>query len=73
MIAPEIGQVTDAVESSPTAPFKGVHSETSAENVYEGEVAETVDVGETTIVVTVPTSDDVPLIVASTFDAAKSW
>lgn len=29
-IGPEIGQVTDAVESSPTAPFRGVHSETRA-------------------------------------------
>jgi len=72
VIAPEIGQVTDAVDSSPTLPDRGVHSATSAENEYEGDVAETVDVGETTTVVSVPTSDYVPLIVASTFAEAKS-
>ena len=33
---PEIGHVTDAVANSPTAPFRGVHSETKAWNVYEG-------------------------------------
>ncbi len=68
-----IGQVTDAVESSPTAPFNGVHSATSALNVYEGFVAPTADeVGVTTIVVAVPTRDGQPLIVASTLLEAKS-
>jgi hypothetical protein len=38
VIAPEIGQVTDAVASSPTPPLSGVHSETSAVKEYEGDV-----------------------------------
>jgi hypothetical protein len=36
VIAPVIGQVTLAVDNSPTAPFRGVHSETTAVNVYVG-------------------------------------
>ena len=36
-----IGHVTDAVASSPTAPFRGVHSETTAWKLYEGLSAET--------------------------------
>jgi hypothetical protein len=36
VIAPEIGQVTEAVASSPTPPLSGVHSEIKTENVYEG-------------------------------------
>jgi hypothetical protein len=33
VIDPEIGQVTDAVANSPTAPDNGCHSATNAENV----------------------------------------
>lgn len=36
VIAPEIGNVTSAVASSPTAPLTGVHSVTSTEKVYDG-------------------------------------
>ena len=36
-MVPEIGQVTDAVASSPTAPLSGVHSETNALKLYVGE------------------------------------
>ena len=39
MIAPEIGQVTETVASSPTAPDNGCHSETKALNAYCGFVA----------------------------------
>lgn len=39
MITPEIGQVTEAVASSPTPPLSGVHSEIKTENEYEGFVA----------------------------------
>jgi hypothetical protein len=56
VIAPEMGQVTDAVASSPTPPLSGVHSETSAVKEYEGDVALTVEVGDTTIVVVFPKS-----------------
>lgn len=74
VIAPVIGHETEAVLSSPTLPERLVHSETSAENEYEGFVALTAaDVGFTTIVVTVPTSDVEPLIVCSTLEDAKSW
>jgi len=57
-IAPVIGQVTDAVANSPTAPFSGVHSDITAENVYRGFVAATVPefTGCTVIVETVPNS-----------------
>ena len=41
MIGPVIGHVTDAVASSPTAPFRGVHSEITAWKLYEGLSAET--------------------------------
>ena len=55
MIAPEIGQVTDAVDNSPTAPDSGCHSETRAVKVYEGFVALAADdVGNTTTEVVVP-------------------
>jgi hypothetical protein len=33
VIVPEIGQVIDAVDNSPTAPDSGCHSETSAVKV----------------------------------------
>jgi len=70
VIAPEIGQVTDAVANSPTAPESGCHSTTDAEHVKEGLVALTADeVGFTTTVVLVPISGN---IVASTLDVAKS-
>jgi len=36
-----MGQVTDAVASSPTPPFSGVHSETKTENEYFGFVVDT--------------------------------
>ncbi|CAB4149063.1 hypothetical protein UFOVP534_42 [uncultured Caudovirales phage] len=49
-------QVTEAVASSPTPPLSGVHSETSAVKEYEGDVALTVEVGDTTIVVVLPKS-----------------
>jgi hypothetical protein len=39
VIAPDIGQVTLAVASSPTAPDRGCHSETKALNAYCGLVA----------------------------------
>jgi hypothetical protein len=51
VIAPLIGQVTEAVASSPTAPLSGVHSETNALKVYAGEVAAT---GRTVIETAVP-------------------
>jgi hypothetical protein len=56
VIAPVIGKVWLAVASSPTPPLSGVHSEISAVKVYEGDVALTVEVGDTTIVVVVPKS-----------------
>jgi hypothetical protein len=37
VIAPLIGQVTEAVASSPTAPLRGVHSEINALKLYVGE------------------------------------
>ncbi len=69
---PSIGQVTDAVASSPTAPLSGVHSETKALKLYAGLSAPVVaPFGFTTIAVTVPTSDEpAALIVASTELAA---
>jgi hypothetical protein len=36
VIAPEIGHVTEAVDSSPTAPDNGCHSEINTENEYCG-------------------------------------
>jgi hypothetical protein len=50
-MVPEIGQVTDAVASSPTAPLSGVHSETNALNEYAGETPAT---GRTVIETAVP-------------------
>ncbi len=51
MIVPLIGQVTDAVASSPTAPLSGVHSETNAEKLYAGDEPAT---GRTVIETAVP-------------------
>ena len=59
VIAPEMGNVTSAVASSPTAPLTGVHSVTSTENVYDGlaDEAAAVPFGFTTQVTAVePTS-----------------
>jgi hypothetical protein len=57
VIVPEIGQVIDAVDNSPTAPDSGCHSETSAVKVREGLPAETIAlVGLTMTVVVVPSS-----------------
>jgi hypothetical protein len=50
-MVPEIGQVTDAVANSPTAPLSGVHSETNALNEYAGELPAT---GRTVIETAVP-------------------
>ena len=55
--APEIGQVTEIVAKSPTAPATGDHEFTNAENVYDGLVAlAAADVGVITTVVNVPIS-----------------
>jgi hypothetical protein len=67
VITPLIGQVTEAVASSPTAPLSGVHSEISALNEYAGELPAT---GRTVIETAVPTVDVVPLITASSAPAA---
>jgi hypothetical protein len=67
VIVPLIGQVTDAVASSPTAPLSGVHSEIKAEKLYAGDDPAT---GRTVIETAVPTVDVVPLITASSAPAA---
>jgi hypothetical protein len=36
VIAPDIGHVTEAVDSSPTAPDNGCHSEINTPNEYSG-------------------------------------
>jgi hypothetical protein len=55
VIAPDIGQVTLAVDSSPTAPDRGCHSETNALKLYCGLVAVVdPDTGFITIATDVP-------------------
>ena len=52
MIVPEIGQVTSAVLSSPTAPLTGVNSVQRTENVYDGLAVDTVAVDALMTIVT---------------------
>ena len=70
MIVPLIGQVTDAVASSPTAPLRGVHSEINAEKLYAGEEPAT---GRTVIETAVPTVDVVPVLLSHGQIAATNF
>ena len=74
MIAPVMGQETDAVDNEPTEPLSGVQSETKAVNVHLGLVVVAVPATPwTTIVVVEPTNEEpTGLIVTSRAVAAMS-